>query len=201
MRVMVIRCCWPKWSQRRRERQLVRRDGTWRLIHREAAATGAGVDSLRSIVQARLDQLSSDERRVLQVAAVLGQNWTGSLLAQVLEENVPVPDLLRQLAEREYLRRKWAVRNRATALRTASPRRWHTPACHTPPRALARTAWVASWRTSRPGAPDKVLLRQLVYHFVRGSSRDRAAQYLLHAADAGGWHAETVVDRLPTWAL
>src|SRR5712691_7621608 len=78
-------------------------DGEWRLVRRTTAATGGGVDSLRSIIQARLDQLSSEERRVLQVAAVLGQNWTGSLLARVLEENLPVPDLLRALAEREYL--------------------------------------------------------------------------------------------------
>src|SRR5262249_34256110 len=76
-------------------------DGQWRLV--EGAETRLGVDSLRSIVQARLDQLSTQERRVLQVAAVLGQSWTSSLLGQVLEENLPVPDLLRQLAEREYL--------------------------------------------------------------------------------------------------
>src|SRR5712692_5358252 len=77
--------------------------GEWRLVRRDAAVAGGGVDSLRSIIQARLDQLSAEERRVLQVAAVLGQNWTGSLLARVLEENMPVPDLLRLLAEREYL--------------------------------------------------------------------------------------------------
>src|SRR5205814_2692922 len=77
--------------------------GEWRLLDPEAAVTGRGIDSLRSIIQARLDQLSPEERRVLQVAAVLGQNWTGSLLARVLDENLPVPDLLRALAEREYL--------------------------------------------------------------------------------------------------
>src|SRR5260370_26080749 len=59
--------------------------------------------SLRAIVQARLDQLSLDEREVLQVAAVVGQNWTASLLGQVLQESLPIPDLLRHLAEREFL--------------------------------------------------------------------------------------------------
>src|SRR5436853_7738547 len=41
-----------------------------------------------------------------------------------------------------------------------------------------------------PVRPSNVALRELVYHFVRGSSRDRAAQYLLHAADAGAGIAE-----------
>ena len=41
-----------------------------------------------------------------------------------------------------------------------------------------------------PVRPSKVALRDLVHHFVRGSSRDRAAQYLLHAADAGAGIAE-----------
>src|SRR5437867_72967 len=41
-----------------------------------------------------------------------------------------------------------------------------------------------------PVRPSKVALRELVYHFVRGSSRDRAAQYLLYAADAGAGIAE-----------
>src|SRR6266851_823372 len=72
-------------------------EGEWRLLRRDAVVAGRGIDSLRSIIQARLDQLSAEERRVLQVAAVLGQNWTGSLLARVLEQNMPVPDLLRLL--------------------------------------------------------------------------------------------------------
>jgi len=41
-----------------------------------------------------------------------------------------------------------------------------------------------------PVRPSKVALRELVYHFVRGTSRDRAAQYLLYAADAGAGIAE-----------
>ena len=64
-------------------------NGEWRLLEPETAVTGHGVDSLRGIIQARLDQLSAEERRVLQVAAVLGENWTGSLLARLLEDNLP----------------------------------------------------------------------------------------------------------------
>src|SRR5712691_6816381 len=166
-------------------------DGQWRLVRRDAAVAGGGVDSLRSIIQARLDQLSAEERRVLQVAAVLGQNWTGSLLARVLEQNMPVPDLLRLLAEREYLVQEVGGEEPVYSF------------AHSITQEVAYASLPQSGRERLhervgrvleeqfdPVRPSKVALRELVYHFVRGSSRDRAAQYLLHAANAGAGIAE-----------
>src|SRR5229473_1935729 len=166
-------------------------EGEWHLVRRDAAVAGGGVDSLRSIIQARLDQLSAEERRVLQVAAVLGQNWTGSLLARVLEQNTPVPDVLRVLAEREYLVQEMGGEEPGYSF------------AHTITQEVAYASLPQSGRERLhervgrvleeqfdPVRPSKVALRELVYHFVRGSSRDRAAQYLLHAADAGAGIAE-----------
>jgi len=161
-------------------------EGEWRLLRPDAAVTGGGVDSLRSIIQARLDQLSPDERRVLQVAAVLGQNWTGSLLARVLEENLPVPDVLRALAEREYLVQEMGGEEPGYSFAHAITQEVaYASLPHTGRERLHERVGRVLEEQFDPVRPSKVALRDLVHHFMRGSSRDRAAQYLLYAADAG----------------
>ncbi len=171
-------------------------NGEWHLLRRDAVAAGSSADSLRSIIQARLDQLSPEERRVLQVASALGQTWTGSLLARVLEENLPVPDLLRMLAEREYLVQEMGGEEPGYSF------------AHSITQEVAYASLPQSGRERLhervgrvleeqfdPVRPNKVALRELVYHFVRGSSHDRAARYLLYGADAGAGIAED------TWAV
>src|SRR5262249_11447102 len=129
--------------------------------------------------------LPFEERRVLQVASVLGQSWTGSLLAQVLDASLPIPDLLRRLAEREYLVPEmggeepgYSFTHTITqevayaSLPHAERERLHDRAGRT-----LEAQFVAPF-------PNKADLRQLLYHFVRGNSPDRAAQYFMYAADA-----------------
>jgi adenylate cyclase len=170
---------------------LSEQDGEWRMVHRDAAVTGGGVDSLRSIIQARLDQLSIEERRVLQVAAVLGQNWTGSLLARVLEENLPVPDLLRALAEREYLVQEMGGEEPGYSFAHAITQEVaYASLPHTGRERLHERAGKVLEEQFDPVRPSKVALRELVHHFVRSSRNDRAAQYLLYAADAGAGIAD-----------
>ncbi len=170
--------------------------GEWRLLRRDAVVAGRGADSLRSIVQARLDQLSSEERRILQVAAVLGKTWTGSLLARVLEENLPVPDLLRMLAEREYLVQEMGGEEPGYSFAHAiSQEVAYASLPQSARERLHERVGRVLEEQFDPVRPNKVALRDLVHHFVRGSSRDRAAQYLLYAADAGSGIAED------TWAI
>ncbi|HLZ31405.1 MAG TPA: adenylate/guanylate cyclase domain-containing protein [Chloroflexota bacterium] len=170
---------------------LSEQDGEWRLQRRGGAVAGGGVDALRSIIQARLDQLSSDERRVLQVAAVLGQNWTGSLLARVLDENLPVPDLLRALAEREYLVQEMGGEEPGYSFaHTITQEVAYASLPHTGRERLHERVGRVLEEQFDPVRPSKVALRELVHHFMRGSSRDRAAQYLLYAADAGAGFAD-----------
>jgi class 3 adenylate cyclase/tetratricopeptide (TPR) repeat protein len=161
-------------------------DGEWRVVRRDTAVTAGGVDALRSIIQARLDQLSPEERRVLQVAAVLGQNWTGSLLARVLEENLPVPDLLRALAEREYLVQEMGGEEPGYSFaHVITQEVAYASLPHTGRERLHERVGRVLEEQFDPIRPNKLALRELVYHFLRGFSRDRAAQYLLYAADAG----------------
>jgi adenylate cyclase len=166
-------------------------EGEWRLIRRDAVVRGRGIDSLRSIIQARLDQLSSEERRVLQVAAVLGQNWTGSLLARVLDENLPVPDLLRALAEREYLVQEMGGEEPGYSFAHAITQDVaYASLPQTGRERLHERVGRVLEEQFDPVRPSKVALRELVHHFMRGSSHHRAAQYLLYAADAGAGIAD-----------
>jgi adenylate cyclase len=171
-------------------------EGEWRLVRRDAVVAGRGVDSLRSIIQARLDQLSAEERRVLQVAAVLGQNWTGSLLGRVLEENLPVPDLLRALAEREYLVQEMGGEEPGYSFAHAITQEVaYASLPQTGRERLHERVGRVLEGQFDPVRPSKLALRELVYHFMRGSSHHRAAQYLLYAADAGAGIADD------SWAI
>ncbi|HET6318740.1 MAG TPA: adenylate/guanylate cyclase domain-containing protein, partial [Chloroflexota bacterium] len=163
----------------------------WHLVQRDALAAGGNVDSLRGIVQARLDQLSAGERRLLQVAAVCGDTCTASLLARVLEDNLPIPDLLRELADREYLVEQMGDEEPSYSfahgitqeVAYASLPHTHRERLHESVGRVLEGQFDAAY-------PNKALLRQLIYHFIRGSSRDRAALYLMHAADAAAGFAE-----------
>jgi adenylate cyclase len=170
---------------------LCEQHGEWRLLDPESAVTGRGVDSLRSIIQARLDVLSPEERRVLQVAAVLGQSWTGSLLARVLDDNLPVPDLLRSLAEREYLIEEMGGEEPGYSFaHTSMQEVVYASLPHTGRERLHERVGRVLEEQFDPVRPNKAALRELVHHFMRGSSPHRAAQYLLYAADAGAGIAE-----------
>jgi hypothetical protein len=71
---------------------------------RDAAAPVAIPATLQALVTARLDSLASDERALLQDAAVLGKSFTTSALAAVsrLEAGV-LDDLLRRLVQKEIV--------------------------------------------------------------------------------------------------
>jgi class 3 adenylate cyclase/tetratricopeptide (TPR) repeat protein len=163
----------------------------WHLVQRDALGTAGNVDSLRGIVQARLDQLSAGERRLLQVAAVCGDTFTASLLARVLEDNLPIPDLLRELAEREYLVEQMGDEEPSYSFAHGITQEVaYAGLPHTHRERLHESVGRVLEGQFDPAYPNKALLRQLIYHFIRGSSRDRAALYLMHAADAAAGFAE-----------
>jgi class 3 adenylate cyclase/tetratricopeptide (TPR) repeat protein len=58
------------------------------LRNRSSGNAGDLPDSLQNVVLARLDQLPEDERTALQAASVLGQQFSGSDLAKLLERPV-----------------------------------------------------------------------------------------------------------------
>ena len=64
-------------------------------------------DTIHEVIAARLDRLGSDAKRVVQVAAVMGRQFSGATLIEVLEpEHVDVPGALSELEQRGVLHRK-----------------------------------------------------------------------------------------------
>ncbi len=84
---------------------LQRDDGQWRLTPGADIAALGVPDTLQGLILARFDRLAETERRVLQVASVIGRNFSWPLLKAVLqpvgERNLQAS--LTQLAERDYI--------------------------------------------------------------------------------------------------
>jgi predicted ATPase/class 3 adenylate cyclase len=84
---------------------LRREDGQWRWAPGVNLATLGVPDTIQGLILARFDRLPEAERQVLQVAAVIGRNFSWPLLKTVLqplgEKNLQAA--LTQLVERDYI--------------------------------------------------------------------------------------------------
>jgi len=87
------------------EGAIQRQDNHWQ-ISPEAEILNIGVpDTLQGLILARFDRLESDQRRVLQIASVIGKNFTLEVLIAVINRNsrFPVEALIESLLEREFI--------------------------------------------------------------------------------------------------
>jgi len=75
-------------------------DNHWRLVPGTEMDDLGVPDTLQALILARFDRLEPAHRRALQVAAVIGRNFSSAVLAQVLlEENFDLPHLPAMLDE------------------------------------------------------------------------------------------------------
>lgn len=84
---------------------LQREDGQWHVVE-EASKASVGVpDTLQGLILARFDRLDAVQRRVLQVASVIGKNFSLPVLTIVLQSEDPaqVHHILNSLVEREFI--------------------------------------------------------------------------------------------------
>ena len=157
-------------------------DGIWRLA---GVAYLGKAPGLRSIVQARLDQLSAEERRVLQIASLIGRSWDSGLIAAV-DRALHVEQTLQHLVAMEYL----SVRGEADEAPRYAFRREITRevAYATLPEMerqnLHRAVAVAMELQYDPARPDASYYQQVAQHYAAGRAHDRAAVFMLRSADA-----------------
>ena len=88
-------------------RKIEFKDGHW-LLAPGASIENLGVpDTLQGLILARFDRLEPTLRRVLQVSAVIGRNFSSGVLVDVLrQENfelTPLPDALDELEQRGFI--------------------------------------------------------------------------------------------------
>ena len=86
----------------RRRQVLKQQDGTWIVAEELASLEKAMPESVRSLVQRKLDALDDDDRRLLGAASVQGVDFDTALLSAVLDRpEEEIEDRLERL-EREH---------------------------------------------------------------------------------------------------
>lgn len=156
--------------------ELPYRDGEWSGVDGRAFALP---DSIRDTVDRRLTTLSEDARRMLRIAAVIGQRFDFYLLAEVAQiEREPLVQILRTAIDALLLLEpdqkgtfgfRHALTRESVLAELLEPeqRTWH--------RAIGLAL------EQRPDAEQ--LTEELAYHFDAGGEHDRAFRAHLKAAE------------------
>ena len=145
----------------------------------------AGVPSaIKALISARLDALPTEQRLVLQRAAVIGKHfWSGGLRA--LGAAGELDDHLEALEQKDFLRaqpRSWFRGDREWSFKHDLIR---DVAYETLPRTERRAlhGQVADWMERAAGERVGERLDVLAYHAAQAEQHDRAIGYLVRAAE------------------
>ena len=86
------------------DRLLVRQDGTWTPAGDLSSVTVP--PSVSALLAARLERLTDDERRAIECASVIGKEFYGGAVRDLLPEHLrdDTPDLIRSLIRKELVR-------------------------------------------------------------------------------------------------
>ncbi|MGC9399497.1 MAG: BREX system ATP-binding domain-containing protein [Anaerolineae bacterium] len=80
---------------------LVQEEGKWRATQKVSSINLP--DSIQSLLLARIDRLSAEERRLVQVASVIGTVFWSDVLTALLENGTPVKEHLTALQRRQMI--------------------------------------------------------------------------------------------------
>ena len=128
---------------------LVGEPGAYRLAH--SAPTIHVPSTVRSMVEARIDRLPFEDKRVLQCAAVIGEQVPRGLLEAVTDLGADeLQAALARLRRAEFLEEQTLFPSPRTGSGTRSPTTWRTAACSTT--AVARCTGGCSPRSRRTTA-------------------------------------------------
>jgi class 3 adenylate cyclase/tetratricopeptide (TPR) repeat protein len=168
---------------------LVREGGEARLTRRVEEVPIPG--TVQEVIAARLDRLPPPAKRVVQVAAVLGRQFSGAQLAELLAgEGIDVPRALGELEQRGLLHRKSA--RSADELRfgeSLTQEVAYEGLLHRQRRQLHERVGLLLETAPEDGGAERWAL--LAYHFSRSDSRAKTVAALLEAARES--------ERLPSW--
>jgi tetratricopeptide (TPR) repeat protein len=154
-------------------------EGRWRLSDTEAIKNLQLPDTLRELIQSRLDRLSATQYQILAYGAVIGPNFPADLLVSVLETNTQFKNLfgnLEQLVEQNVLQfdgQHYTFTHNSVhevvyqTLLTKDRQRIHLQVGE----AIEQTAGDAVWAD----------VEQLAYHFAESQAAERAMPYLIQA--------------------
>lgn len=90
------------------EQGLVHHEEGWRSTEEEMEEFSLKIpDTIQGLILSRFDRLSAVQRRLLQIASIIGRDFNSNLLREVLKISDPIlfEDILQQLVERGILER------------------------------------------------------------------------------------------------
>jgi predicted ATPase len=175
-----------------RRRQILRQqDGVWVLTEDLASLERAMPESMRSLVQRKIDALDDDDRRLLGAASVQGIDFDTAILAAVLERSEEaIEDRLERLEREHALVRfvnEWEAPDHQLTLRYRFAHHIYHNAFDESLRATRRAALsraVAERLIARIGEQPCDCAGDIALLFESARDRIRAAEYWNQAAQA-----------------
>jgi class 3 adenylate cyclase len=107
-------------------------------------------DTIQDVLMSRIDRLEDEPRQALQLAAVIGREFTQRLLDRIAEIRAGTTTVLRRLQAIELIYERGSSPNSPTCSSTRSPRTWPTARCS---RSAAASCTGGSVRRSRSCTP------------------------------------------------
>jgi class 3 adenylate cyclase/tetratricopeptide (TPR) repeat protein len=146
------------------------------------AAGGTVPETVQEILAARIDRLSADQKAALQLAAVLGREFSLDLAEEVWDGNVSLEALLQELKGLEFLRERHGAVERTFVFK------------HALTRDVAYDGMLQAHRHQLHGQAGAALEQSdasqrfehcelLAYHYSRSAEPARAIPYLVAAGD------------------
>jgi DNA-binding NtrC family response regulator/tetratricopeptide (TPR) repeat protein len=172
------------------------------------AATATVPDTIQEVIEARIDRLADEPRRVLQAAAILGREVPLRLLREVADGGGDPTPHLRVLTRLEFLYDKPATDEPVYVFTHALTR---DVARETLPPARRQALHAAAGQALERLYPDRLeeVADRLAYHWSKAKQADKAVEFLTRVADKAARsyaHVEAVtalvealghVERLP----
>jgi class 3 adenylate cyclase/tetratricopeptide (TPR) repeat protein/DNA-binding XRE family transcriptional regulator len=90
--------------------------------HAVDAALGTVPETIQQVLAARIDRLGADQKAAIQIAAVLGREFSLELATQVWDGTVPVEERLQELKGLEFFRERHGIAERTLVFKHALTR-------------------------------------------------------------------------------
>ena len=152
------------------------------------AADGTVPETVQEVLAARIDRLSADQKAALQLAAVLGREFSLDLAEEIWDGHLPLETLLQELKDLEFLRERHGAVERTFVFK------------HALTRDVAYDGMLQARRRQLHGQAGAALERSdasqrfeccelLAYHYSRSAEPARAIPYLAQPGTALGRYA------------
>jgi len=146
------------------------------------AAPGTVPETIQQVLAARIDRLGADQKAAIQLAAVLGREFSLELATQVWDGTVPLEERLQELKGLEFFRERHGTAERTFVFKHALTREVAYDGMPQPRRrhlhGRAGTALEQSQASQRLEHWDL-----LAYHYSHSADPARAIPYLVVAGD------------------